>query len=51
MTAVMRCVCAWCDRELPAVPCCEAQADKVTHGICPECAAKAFGQLVEVALP
>lgn len=45
---MMRSVCAWCDRELPAVPCSPAQADKVTHGICRECVAVAFGGLPPV---
>jgi len=45
LSDAMRCVCAWCDLELPTVPCIETQADKITHGICPECAVKNFGQL------
>lgn len=45
-TDMMRSVCAWCDAELAPVPCSPVMVGRITHGICPECAAVRFFDLV-----
>lgn len=44
----MRRVCAWCTLELEPVACAPAQADQVSHGICPICAERLWNELPPV---
>lgn len=41
----MRVMCAWCKKEMPAIPGPEAA---VSHGICPECRAVHFPRTIKV---
>lgn len=36
---ILHLICAWCLRSLGSRPCEAAQAGKLSHGICPSCAA------------
>ena len=39
----MRAVCAYCQGELPPIPCSSEQVEEVSHGICPACFEKQTG--------
>jgi hypothetical protein len=43
--AVVRVVCAWCQREMGTKPCVPEQAGKVSHGICAGCSRNFYREL------